>query len=262
MTKERVSQLQEVNFQWKLLEDWIVRFRELQGYKQKHGDTLVPQQYSVNPSLGIWVRNQRTQYKHFMEGKPSKLSLERIRMLESLDFEWNAYDAKWMASYVELGKYMREHGLGRLPPYYKNDPTRKWADQQRKQYRKFALGLPLADGEQSHGNNHASCASTQKRVDLLNLLAFPWTLTPSTSGRSNYDGRDVKAVENSDKDTSDLSPVKSEDGMEENDNLLLSSNQSSGTGCREEETIDDITDGEQKPNKTTIAGKRKREPGP
>ena len=169
LTKEKVELLNKVNFQWKRLEDWIDRFRDLEEYVAKNGDTLVPQLYELNPGLGIWVRNQRTQYKLFKEGKQSKLSLDRIKMLKSLDFEWNAKEAKWMASFVELGKHMRENGLGALPSYQENRRLRNWADEQRKQYRKKG---PLADltlGKQP------GCRLTQKRIDLLNLLAFPWT---------------------------------------------------------------------------------------
>ena len=173
MTRERIELLEDVNFQWKLLEDWIDRFRELEEYATRNGDTLVPQHYFLNPSLGIWVRNQRTQFKLFKEGKQSKLSLERIKMLESLNFEWNAYNAKWMASYVGLGKYMRQHGLGRLPSYYENRSLRNWSEEQRKQYRN------LHEFDPGSGEGAASRLS-QERIELLELLAFPWAAKDST----------------------------------------------------------------------------------
>ena len=187
MTSERIQLLKAVNFQWKLLEDWNDRFRELEKYAMKHGDTLVPQQYGPNPSLGIWVRNQRTQYKLYMEGKPSKLLPERIKMLKAVNFEWNAYDAKWMASFVALGKHMRQHGLGTLPSYQCNRSLRNWVEEQRKQYRRLhgqsGQSPSTLSGDTGEKESAAPVASasattsrlTPKRIELLDLIGFPWT---------------------------------------------------------------------------------------
>ncbi|KAL7565783.1 hypothetical protein ACA910_015564 [Epithemia clementina (nom. ined.)] len=185
MTLERVDHLKKVNFQWKLLEDWTDRFRELEKYVDQHGSTLVPQHYAENPSLGIWVRNQRTQFKLYKAGKQSKLTPERIKMLESLNFEWNAYEAKWMACYVELGKYVRAHGFGTLPSYHDNRSLRCWAEEQRKQYRKllFASSSSSSSTPSSLGGGGGGAACgltggesrlTTKRKELLDFLAFPW----------------------------------------------------------------------------------------
>ncbi|KAL3767079.1 hypothetical protein ACHAW5_005639 [Stephanodiscus triporus] len=37
---------------------WLERLNELKAYKLHHGDTLVPQRYPANPSLGLWVKTQ------------------------------------------------------------------------------------------------------------------------------------------------------------------------------------------------------------
>ena len=41
-------------------------------------------------SLGSWVAVQRKEFKLFMEGKPSRITQERIQRLESVGFEWVA----------------------------------------------------------------------------------------------------------------------------------------------------------------------------
>ncbi|KAL7555649.1 hypothetical protein ACA910_002006 [Epithemia clementina (nom. ined.)] len=190
MTQEKIDLLHKIGFQWKLLEDWYDRFRELEEYVTKHGDTLVPQHYASNPSLGIWVRNQRTQFKLFKEGKASKLLPERVKMLETLNFEWNAYEAKWMASFVELGKHVREHGLGTIPSYHGNRRLRNWVEEQRKQYRRLEFSSVSnedegqissespngASGVKQTGNANTTgkCRLTPKRIELLDLLGFPW----------------------------------------------------------------------------------------
>ena len=43
---------------------------------------------SSSEGLGSWVAAQRREYKLLMEGKPSRLTKERIRRLEGIGFEW------------------------------------------------------------------------------------------------------------------------------------------------------------------------------
>jgi hypothetical protein len=50
-----------------------------------HALTLI---HFVHSSLGSWVAVQRKEYKLRMEGKPSRLTQERIHRLESVGFEW------------------------------------------------------------------------------------------------------------------------------------------------------------------------------
>ena len=42
----------------------------------------------ASEGLGSWVAVQRREYKLLMEGKPSRLTKERIRRLEGIGFEW------------------------------------------------------------------------------------------------------------------------------------------------------------------------------
>ena len=67
---------------------WILRCQQLRQYKAQFGPCLVPYKYAANPKLGTWVKTQRTQYKLHQEGRPSPMTDERIRELESIDFDW------------------------------------------------------------------------------------------------------------------------------------------------------------------------------
>jgi len=58
-------------------------FEELQHYKAKHGYSKAP--HSAG-KLGIWVNNQRYQYRLHQEGKHSSMTGERIQKLESIGF--------------------------------------------------------------------------------------------------------------------------------------------------------------------------------
>lgn len=92
MTKERIQALESVGFIWakrrKGQPTWDLKFDELTEYCQEHGDCLVPTKYAENPALGRWVSTQRAQYKLMQENKPTTMTEERVKMLESLGFVW------------------------------------------------------------------------------------------------------------------------------------------------------------------------------
>lgn len=89
MTEVRAAQLEASGFCWDTHEaTWMERLRQLEDYKNRHGDCLVPTHWGVNPKLGTWVNHQRRQYKKFLEGKPSHITEERIAALDKLGFTW------------------------------------------------------------------------------------------------------------------------------------------------------------------------------
>jgi hypothetical protein len=47
---------------------------ELQDYKMKHGNCLVPRRYEENPSLGNFVNKQRQSYRKFLLGEKSSMN--------------------------------------------------------------------------------------------------------------------------------------------------------------------------------------------
>jgi hypothetical protein len=91
MTEERILVLNGIGFKWgssksDLATFWSMRFEQLCEYKVQFGHCAVSQKYSVNPKLGQWVANQRKNYKLYQEGKPSPMTEERIRALQSVEF--------------------------------------------------------------------------------------------------------------------------------------------------------------------------------
>ena len=100
MTKDRIIMLQYIGFQWSLRPDlsrdgrtarWAQRFAELKQYKQIHKHCNVPSRWKDNPRLGSWVATQRREYRYLKEGKPSTMTDERIRALESIRFGWSRH---------------------------------------------------------------------------------------------------------------------------------------------------------------------------
>jgi len=79
----REQLLNELGFEWKgHRKTWMEHFQLLEHFKVEHGDCRVPHNYRANPSLGIWVANQRR------EKKNNRISTDREKMLNDLGFEW------------------------------------------------------------------------------------------------------------------------------------------------------------------------------
>lgn len=89
MTPERIEALNSIGFVWdRLSTKWSQKFDELVGYKEVHGNCLVPRCYKENAELGRWINTQRVEYKKKQDGKRSALTRERIEKLEAVGFQW------------------------------------------------------------------------------------------------------------------------------------------------------------------------------
>ena len=93
MTTERTRELESIGFDWgrsktDFASIWSIRFQQLCEFKEQLGHCLVPVKYSANLKFGRWVSTQRSSYRFHQEGKPSSMTAERIRELESIGFDW------------------------------------------------------------------------------------------------------------------------------------------------------------------------------
>ena len=95
---ERIKELEAIGFVWSVGqvgntyarkdELWHKRLEELKEYREKHRNCNVPQRYSSNKQLGIWVGNQRQEYRLKEKGRKSKITDERIKELNAIGFVW------------------------------------------------------------------------------------------------------------------------------------------------------------------------------
>lgn len=94
LTRERAKLLGSAGFVWATRDPrhvpWEVRFQELLEFKKKQGDCLVPIGYKGNIQLSNWVSTQRQEYKLMKDGRPTRLTKERIQLLENAGFVWEA----------------------------------------------------------------------------------------------------------------------------------------------------------------------------
>ena len=155
LTKDRINRLNSIGFVWNLLNpSWNEMYERLVAYKDQYGSTCVPNRYEIDSQLGMWVSHQRRLYN------TNELPEERINQLNSIDFVWNARDARWMEMYARLVAYKEKHNSTCVPRSSTNVPVRykqnpqlgEWVSTQRLVFKKNTL-------------------STQ-RVQLLDSIGF------------------------------------------------------------------------------------------
>ena len=163
-TEERIRLLEEIGFDWDPMESaWMERYHELVEYAKCHGNCIVPQNYSENPELGMWVKHQRQEYKRRKEGKLNRsFTEERIRLLEEIGFDWDPMESAWMERYHELVEYAKCHGNCIVPQNYSENPELgMWVKHQRQEYKRRKEGK-------------LNRSFTEERIRLLEEIGFDW----------------------------------------------------------------------------------------
>ena len=90
LSDDRQQQLEALGFVWDSHRAaWDERFHELRSFKLSQGHVNVPSGYKHNPTLAVWVKCQRRQYRLFQSGKASNMNEERVQKLNSINFVWN-----------------------------------------------------------------------------------------------------------------------------------------------------------------------------
>eukprot|EP00538_Stauroneis_constricta_P011083 CAMPEP_0119570354 /NCGR_PEP_ID=MMETSP1352-20130426/43573_1 /TAXON_ID=265584 /ORGANISM="Stauroneis constricta, Strain CCMP1120" /LENGTH=645 /DNA_ID=CAMNT_0007620021 /DNA_START=479 /DNA_END=2416 /DNA_ORIENTATION=- len=145
-------------------DQWNEKFEELCAYMNSNGHTQVPhRKESSKESLSRWCKRQRYQYKLLQENKPSTMTLERIRQLESIHFVWDSHGAIWEERLQELKEYRSIHGHCSIPSNYsKNQKLATWVKCQRRQRKLFCAGK--------------KSNMTLERSQRLDALGFIWEL--------------------------------------------------------------------------------------
>jgi hypothetical protein len=93
MTTDHIRALDSFEFKWKLNDlSWNERFEQLREFTAHFGHCLVPTKYADNLKLVHWVSRQRSNYRLYQEGTPSPMTAERIRELDSVEFQWELND--------------------------------------------------------------------------------------------------------------------------------------------------------------------------
>ena len=136
--KSSEDELKKVKIRFSSDADWNAKYKQLREYCISHkGDCRVPQK--DNPSLFLWVHNQRFKYANLKKGRDGpKISKEQIRLLEGLEFSWGkAFKAPWTWNdgFGELQKFQKGSGHCNVEVVATNpSPLAKWVSAQRVEY--------------------------------------------------------------------------------------------------------------------------------
>jgi hypothetical protein len=153
---------------------WSFPFKRLVEFKRIHGNTAVPARNLTDPKLGHWVMTQRRQYQLLQKGKPSRMTKERVDLLEGLGFQWSIRTnpiTMWKMRYEELIEYKELNGDCLVPQrFHENPQLGTWVNTQRRHFK-------LLQEEKR------SCM-TEERLEKLNAIGFSWSTSGKTSSSS------------------------------------------------------------------------------
>jgi len=156
---------------------WERSFKELVSFVREFGHARVPRRFPSNPSLGMWVSNQRHCYKRHSKGVSSlKTRADRIRRLNEVGFEWGCQNFQsWNRSYAELVNFVKDFGHARVPSKFIQNPSLgMWVNTQRRSYKMYLK----AD---------SSSTMTTGRILLLNKIGFEWECYIIHSWEKSYE---------------------------------------------------------------------------
>lgn len=140
---------------------WDVWYEEIVEFRSTHRSCLVPYFYVTknNHALWYWVLKVR------QDKARGKLSAEKIKLLDKLDFIWVQQDDAWEKGFAELMKYKEDYGDCLVPEGYRTK------DQ-------FQLGLWVFDQRTFDGNY------PREKYKRLISLGFVWNLRTYNWGRA------------------------------------------------------------------------------
>ncbi|MDY4960476.1 MAG: Helicase associated domain protein, partial [Chlamydia suis] len=135
LAEDKIARLEEIGFVWDVLEEeWEKNFLELKRFQAELGHCNVPSVYPQNPSLGVWVSNQRADFKK------GKLAEDKIARLEEIGFVWDVLEEAWEENFLELQRFREEHGHCNVPNRYPQNPQlASWVSNQRYAFKKGEL---------------------------------------------------------------------------------------------------------------------------
>jgi len=195
LTEDRVRLLNELGFIWSRRNNtWNSNFERLERWKEIHGNCNVPDDPNDRETAALhkWVTDQRIHYKRYIaekgdnengedpdSGKKNKKKLpslneEKISKLESIGFEFDARDAKWLQKLEVLKRYKELHGDFLVPTNYVEDPTlANWVASQRAQYNLYKKG--------------SKTLMTERRLKILQDIGFSFSVNQERQKAAKLD---------------------------------------------------------------------------
>ncbi|MDB4524163.1 Helicase associated domain protein [Akkermansiaceae bacterium] len=128
LERHRADALTNLGFSWDVREEaWEESYQQLKTYSQKHGHCLVPQHKT---SLGKWVSRQRRAKAKGL------LSLEKIKRLNEIGFDWDPDKTAWEQNFQELVDYKKRYENCMVPQGWGDRKLANWVNVLRRDMKK------------------------------------------------------------------------------------------------------------------------------
>ena len=123
----QINRLNLIGFSWNPHEElWEKCYSELLKFRKREGHAIVPQGHKVDGiTLGQWTSSQRMQR--------DKLSVEKLRRLNSIGFSWDPNTEQWEEAFQALSIFKKREGHVFVPAKHNESEVRlgNWVQTQR-----------------------------------------------------------------------------------------------------------------------------------
>lgn len=152
-TPEHRKMLDDIGFVWHGNTSWMALFEKVKAYYEEFGslDNIDENTVYLGSPIGIWLAKNRIKKRN------GKMSKERIRLLDSLHFDWNSAPMNNYIKFRELFKeYFQEFGhlLPSVNEVYKGEQIGIYVARLRRFYRMGTL--------------------SQEKIDELEAIGMEW----------------------------------------------------------------------------------------
>jgi len=117
LSTRQVAELDALGFDWNPSETRRHEMvQRLKAFKKQHGHYNVPQRYTADPALAIWVATRRT------HKRLKNLSTQQIAELDAIGFDWNPSKTRRREMVQRLKEFKKQHGHCNVTRQYTTDP--------------------------------------------------------------------------------------------------------------------------------------------
>lgn len=142
LTQTQIEKLDRLEMRWETYEemDFSRKYEIARRYYNLHGNLNISARFITadGVALGKWICKMRV----FRRNNSSRLSEEKIRMLDNIGMVWDVTDYRWQIFYQAAQRYYSKYGNLNVPTYYTDDEgvlLGRWISAQR-MYRKRGAG--------------------------------------------------------------------------------------------------------------------------
>merc|ERR1711865_535808 len=102
--------------------------------QKQNNNRFIPETFTGYDNLGIWAKYERSQYRLYLNGKPSTgMTQERVQALEDLGFDWGKSNFTFEERLTQVGLYIQKQNNNTyIPKGFKGyNNLGKWTNEQR-----------------------------------------------------------------------------------------------------------------------------------